>query len=71
MKVCVTLLALLISVAIGVRLLAAQTTDGMVPFTMDHRRAGLSTFVLLFPQMAYQRRDECGSTIRCWGGGAS
>ena len=42
MKICVTIFALLICVIGGGRLLAAQTTDGMVPFTMEHRRATLS-----------------------------
>jgi hypothetical protein len=42
MKTWITIFALLISVAASGALVAAQTTDGMVPFTMDHRRGALT-----------------------------
>ncbi len=42
MKIRLTIVALALSVAGSGPLLQAQTTDGVVPFTMDHRRAALS-----------------------------
>ena len=42
MKICVRIIALLLAVAASGSLLLAQTTDGMVPFTMDHRRGALT-----------------------------
>jgi hypothetical protein len=42
MRICVAIFALFISISGGRELLAAQTADGMVPFTMDHRRGALA-----------------------------
>jgi hypothetical protein len=42
MKTYAMIAALVVSIAAGGAALRAQTTDGMVPFTMDHRRAALS-----------------------------
>jgi hypothetical protein len=43
MKIWVTIVALVLAVAGIGTLLRAQTTDGMVPFTMDNRRGALSS----------------------------
>jgi hypothetical protein len=42
MKILLTLLALSLSFAASASVLEAQTTNGMVPFTIDHRRGALS-----------------------------
>ena len=42
MRFCLALVALILSVAGSGRAGQAQTTSGMAPFTMDHRRAALS-----------------------------
>ena len=43
MKFCLAIAALVLAVAGSRSWLSGQTTDGMAPFTLDHRRAALST----------------------------
>lgn len=81
MKICFTAAALAFAIAAGGSSIQSQTTDGMVPFTMDHRRAASShspvdvSFLLDAPagkQGFIQVKDGHlatgdGQRIRFWG----